>query len=174
MSGAKAHLIILLLIVLVLAACGAAAQPTPQSSASVAPIALNSDLKNVDVCKAIPRQIMEAALGSNLVSAPEPFAYYDAPGSSGCTYDAGKNKSGDARFAYVVLTPPEIYNQQPLYKNQAVSGIGDAAYFNNGADARQLWVKVGPKAALVVAIGDVPNEPALKSIAQQVVAAIQK
>ena len=109
--------------------------------------------------------MIETALGRKLAGAPQRFEYYDAAGSSGCQYDAGKTSRGDALFAYVALTPPEIYDRQPLYQNQAVSGIGDAAYFNNGADARQLWVKVGDKAALVVAIGDVPNEAGLKAIA---------
>ena len=74
----------------------------------------------------------------------------------------------------MALTPSEVYDRQPLYKNQAVSGIGDAAYFNSGADARQLWVKIGARAALVVAIGDVANEGGLKAIARLLVNVIQK
>jgi hypothetical protein len=51
--------------------------------------------------------------------------------------------------------------------------MGISAYFNNGADARQLWVKVTDKVALVVAFGDVPNEEGSRAIAKLVLAAIK-
>jgi hypothetical protein len=73
----------------------------------------------------------------------------------------------------VVLTPVSTYGEQPLYQESEVSGIGDEAYFNNGADARQLWVKIGDKVAFVVAFGDVPKEAGAKAIAQLVAAAIR-
>jgi hypothetical protein len=161
------------LIVVALAACGGT-NPVSQPKDVVAPIALADGLSKIDLCQAMPQSVIEAVLGRKLASAPQRFEYYDAAGSAGCQYDAGKDGRGNALFAYVALTPPAVYDQQPLYQNQQVSGVGDAAYFNNGADARQLWVKVGDKAALVVAIGDVPNEGGLKTIAQLVVAAIQK
>jgi hypothetical protein len=135
---------------------------------------LGDDLSKIDLCKAIPQAVIEDALGRKLGSPPQHFEFYGASGSAGCQYDAGKSSSGDALFAYVALTPPEVFDRQPLYKNQAVSGIGDVAYFNNGADARQLWVKIGARAALVVAIGDVPNEGGLKAIAGLLANAIQK
>jgi hypothetical protein len=164
--------ILLALLMPVLAACGGDAQPAAVKAA-VAPIALSADLSAIDLCKAIPPELFEAALGGKLVSAPERFEYYDTTGSSGCAFDAGKNAGGDARFGYAVLTRPEAYDQQPLYKEAKVSGIGEAAYFNNGADARQLWVKLGPEAALVVAIGDAPNEAALKQIAGAIIVAVK-
>ena len=73
----------------------------------------------------------------------------------------------------MVLTPVAEYASQPLYKNVSVSGIGAEAYFNNGADARQLWVKVNDRVAFVVAFGDQPNEAGAQAIAKLVVAAIQ-
>jgi hypothetical protein len=174
MSNLKFHLLAALwLAMLVLAACGGADRVPSQSKATIAPIALGDELSKIDLCKAIPQEIIEAALGRRLVSPPQHFEYYEASGSTGCQYDAGKSSSGDALFAYVALTPFEVYDRQPLYRNQAVSGIGDAAYFNNGADARQLWVKIGVRAALVVAIGDVPNEGGLKAIARLLVNAVQ-
>ena len=138
MSNLRFHLRALLLVMLALAACGGANQAPSQPKATIAPIVLTDDLSKIDLCQAIPQAVIEAALGRKLVSPPQHFEYYDASGSTGCQYDAGKSSSGDALFAYVALTPPDVYDQQPLYKNQAVRGIGDAAYFNNGADARQL------------------------------------
>ncbi|MEK7787758.1 MAG: hypothetical protein AAB658_20325, partial [Chloroflexota bacterium] len=72
-----------------------------------------------------------------------------------------------------VLTPVEVYNDQPLYQNMDVSGIGVEAYFNNGADARQLWVKVNDSVAFVVAFGDQPDEDGAKAIAKLVADAIK-
>ncbi len=54
-----------------------------------------------------------------------------------------------------------------------MGGFGDSAYFNNGADARQLWVKIDNRVAFVVAFGDVPWEDGAKAIAKLVAAAIQ-
>jgi len=51
--------------------------------------------------------------------------------------------------------------------------MGVSAYLNNGADARQLWVRVDDKVAFVVAFGDVPNEEGAKAIARLVLAAIR-
>lgn len=165
--------LVLFLLALTLAACGAAPQAAPQPIATMAPLALTGNLADINLCQAIPQAAIEAVLGRKLAAAPQRFEYYDAPGSSGCQYDAGKDSRGNALFAYVALTPPAAYGQQPLVKNQPVSGIGDAAYFNNGADARQLWVKVGDEAALVVAIGDLPNEAGLKTIAGLVAGALK-
>lgn len=161
------------LAMLMLAACGGGNQAPSQPKAVIAPIILGDDLSKIDLCKAIPQAMIEDALGRKLGNPPQHFEYYETSGSTGCQYDAGKSSSGDALFAYVALTQPEVFDRQPLYRNQAVSGIGDAAYFNNGADARQLWVKIGAKAALVVAIGDVPNEGGLKTIASLLVNAVQ-
>lgn len=174
MTNHKWRLLDVLLLALILAGCGGAAQPASQLKVTMAPLSFTGALAEIDLCQAIPPEAIEAVLGRKLVAAPQRFAYDGDPGSAGCQYDAGTDSQGNARFAYVALTPPTAYSQQPLVQNRAVSGIGDAAYFNNGADVRQLWVKVGDKAALVVAIGDAPNEAGLKAISELVVNAIQK
>ena len=161
------------LAVLPALACGSAAISVSQPEAAVSPITLGSDLTTLDICQAIPREDMQAVMGRKLASDPQPFTYYDTPGASGCMYDGGKDASGEAYYSYVVFTPVEAYNDQPLYQDAAVSGIGASAYFNNGADTRQLWVKVNDAVAFVVANGDVANEDGLKDIARLVVAAIR-
>ncbi len=165
----------LTLLVLAVLACGSLSSTSKPSEPGVpvAPITLGGDLTAIDLCQAIPQEDMEAVMGRKLVSAPERFDYYETPGASGCSYDAGKDSSGEAYYGYVVLTPVEAYNEQPLYLDVDVSGIGEEAYFNNGADTRQLWVKVNDSVALVVAFGDVANEDYEKAIAQLVVAAIR-
>ena len=144
-----------------------------QPTKPISPITIGNDLTSINLCEAIPQEDIEAVMGRKLVSAPEKFDYYETGGSSGCMYDAGKDADGEAHFGYVVLTPLSEYDNQPLYENVDVSDIGDEAYFNNGADARQLWVKINDKAAFVVAFGDVPLEDGCKAIAKLMVAAIQ-
>ena len=134
---------------------------------------IGDDLTQVNVCQAVPREDMEAVLGRKLAKSPESFDYYGTGDTAGCSYDAGKDSDGAAYFAYVVLTPVPVYNEQPLYLNKDVSGFGQSAYFNNGADARQLWVKVSDKVAFVVGIGDQPNEAGALALARLVLAAIQ-
>lgn len=112
-------------------------------------------------------------MGRKLDKAPTSFDYYGTGDMSGCWYEAKKDSDGEAHFGYVVLTPLSEYDNQPLYLNADVSGIGYEAYFNNGADARQLWVKIKDKVAFVVAFGDVPNEDGAKAIAKLIVEAIQ-
>jgi hypothetical protein len=138
----------------------------------VAPIEIGSNLSAVDLCKAIPQEDIEAVMGRKLVGEPERFEFYDTSGTSGCAYDAGKDGSGNAHFGYVVLTPVSVYGSQPLYNDADVSGIGESAYFNNGADARQLWVKVDDRVAFVVAFGDEPREEGSRALARLVIAAI--
>lgn len=170
------HLILpTLLVLFAVLACGLPGQSqTPEAKAPLAAITVGSDLSQIDVCKAIPQEDIEAVIGRKLTSPSEPFEYSDTPGeTSGCSYQAGKDADGNAYFGYVVLTPISIYNNQPLSENKDVSGIGDQAYFNNGADARQLWVRIGAKVAFVVAFGDAPNEEGAKAIAKLLVAAIQ-
>lgn len=156
-----------------LLACGLGSSAVSQLSAAVAPISL-TDLGAVDVCAAIPVENIEAVMGRKLEDAPEPFEYYDtAPGaSSGCSYFGGSDDEA-AYFAYVAFVPVEIYSNQPLYQNQEVSGLGQAAYFNNGADARQLWVKITDQAAMVVAFGDEPREDGAKALAELILAAVK-
>jgi len=156
-------------------ACGLPVSTSNQSvpNAPIAPITVGSDLTQVNVCTAVPAADFEAALGRKPVGPPQSFNFYGTAGASTCMYDAGKDSNKQAYYGYVVLTPIDAYNNQPLSLNVAVSGIGQAAYFNNGADDRQLWVKVNDTLAFVVGIGDVPDETDLKAIAQLVVAAIK-
>jgi hypothetical protein len=170
---------IFLLLLFVLVACKYTARTSEpkatrvEPTLPVAPFALSEDLTQIDICQAIPRVDAEAVMGRKLVRTPERFEYWDAKGTSGCSYDAGKDARGAAYFGYVVLTPAAVYNNQPLYKNVEVSGIGQGAYLNNGADARQLWVKVNDRVALVVAFGDEPNEEGATALAKLVLAAIK-
>lgn len=156
-------------------ACGLFGSSTSYSDPTkpIAPMSIGSDLTHINLCEAIPQEDIEAVMGRKLVRAPEKFDYYETVGSSGCTYDAGKDADGEAHFGYVVLTPLSEYDNQPLYEDVEVSGIGGAAYFNNGADARQLWVRLKDKVAFVVAFGDLPNEEGTKAIAELLVDAIQ-
>jgi hypothetical protein len=152
-------------------------QPTPSSVplalSPIAPISIGQDLTAIDLCRAIPTATIEAVMGRALVKAPQRFDYYDAPGASGCEYEAAKEASGEAHYGYVVLTPIDVYHNQPLYHNVEVSGIGESAYFNNGADTRQLWVQVNDHMAFVVAFGDVASEEGEQAIARLLVAAIK-
>lgn len=159
------------LLILAALACGIQSA-TSEPKAAVAPITLGDDLTKIDLCQAIPQEDIEAVMGRKLSGTPESFNYYDTPGASGCWYEAGKDADGEAHFGYVVLTPIEAYNEQPLYLNVDVNDIGEEAYFNNGADARQLWVKINDQVAYVVAFGDVPREDGAKAIAKLVAAAI--
>ena len=168
----KAIYAVVTLSLLSILACGSVSSGS-SPKATVAPMTLGSDLTKIDVCQAIPREDIEAVMGRKLDSAPKHFEYYDTPGSSGCWYEAGKGSNGAAYFGYVVLTPLEAYNSQPLYKNVDVPGLGESAYFNNGADARQLWVKVNDQVAFVVAFGDEPNEAGARAIAQLVISAVR-
>jgi hypothetical protein len=145
----------------------------PQITGTVAPMTIGADLTQIDVCAAVPKSVMEGAIGRTLASPPTKFNYYDTPKVSGCMYDGGKDSSGQAYYGYVALTPLEDYDNQPLYQNKAVSGLGDEAYFNNGADTRQLWVRIKGKVAFVVAVGDVADESKEQAVAQLVVAAIK-
>ncbi len=144
-----------------------------EPKAAVAPITIGSDLAVIDLCAAIPKEDIEAVMGRKLINAPKHFEFYDTAGTSGCSYDGGKDSDGEAHYGYVVLTPLDVYDKQPLYKNVSVRGIGDSAYFNNGGDTRQLWVKINGKVAFVVGFGDIENEDGAKSLAKLVVAAIK-
>jgi hypothetical protein len=176
MRSNKMQIICLALLFLVTTlACGLSGSGSSYSEpkAPIAPISVGSDLSAVDLCQAIPQEDIEAVMGRKLTSAPAKFEYYDTPATNGCSYDAGKDSSGAAHFGYVILTPLDVYGNQPLSKDQNVSGLGQEAYFNNGADARQLWVKVNDKLAFVVAFGDEPNEQGALAIAKLMMAAIQ-
>jgi hypothetical protein len=156
-------------------ACGplGSGSSAPTISGTVAPITIGSDLTQIDVCAAVPASIMEGAIGRKLATQPTRFDFYGTAGASGCMFDGGKDSNNQAYYGYVVLTPTSEYDNQPLYQNNDVSGIGDEAYLNNGADTRQLWVRIKDKVAFVVAVGDVADEAKEQEVAKLVVAAIR-
>jgi len=164
-----------LIFILSSLACGlfGSASTVSEPTKPIAPITIGNDLTSIDLCEAIPPEDIEAVMGRKLSKAPEHFEYYETGGSSGCIYEAEKDADGEAHFGYVVLTPVSEYDNQPLYLDVDISGIGDEAYFNNGADARQLWVKIKDKVAFVVAFGDVENEEGAKAIAKLMIDAIR-
>ena len=159
-------------LILAVLAC-ARSKSKSEPKAAVAPITVAGDLTKIDLCQAVPAEDFEAALGRKLVSKPKRFEYYETTGTAGCWFDGGKDSSGEAYYGYVVLTPVSVYNQQPRHKDVAVSGIGDEAYFNNGADTRQLWVRIDNKVAFVVALGDREDEAAMRAIARLLAAAVK-
>ncbi len=168
----KQTLFVLVFMTAVSLAClvgGGASEP----KAAVAPIELSKGIASLDICAVIPTEDIEAVMGRKLTSKPESFDYYGESGANGCTYDAGKDSSGAAYFGYVVFTSIETYKNQPLYNNKDVKDLGQNAYFNNGADARQLWVKVNDSTAFVVAFGDEPRESGTLALARLVLAAIK-
>ena len=167
------QLLIVALMVVPVLACRQTTTTRSEPKAPVSPISVGSDLSKTDLCQAIPREDIEAVMGRKLVNPPKHFEFYDTAGTSGCTYEGGKDSDGEAHYGYVVLTPLDVYDKQPLYKKADVSGIGDSAYFNNGGDTRQLWVKINGKVAFVVGFGDIENEEGAKSLARLVVAAIK-
>lgn len=166
-------LLAITVLVIGIIACGPASGSSPsEPTAAIAPITLGGDLTAIDLCQAIPKEDMEALMGRKLVKEPEKLDFSGEGDTSGCSYDGGRDND-QAYFSYVALTPVSYYDNEPLYLNVDVPGLGQGAYYNNGADARHLWVKVNDNAAFVVANGDVENEAGLKSIAQLMLAAIQ-
>ena len=162
-----------MILIIATLACGTASPEPKEPTVPIAPITIAGDLSAIDVCGAIPQEDIEAVMGLNLVKAPDRFEYFEASGTSGCTYEAQKSSDGEAHFAYIALTPVDIYNNQPFYLDEDVFDIGTEAYFNNGAAARELWVMVDERVAFVVAFGDVPNEEGCKAIARLLVEAIR-
>jgi hypothetical protein len=140
-----------------------AVQPTPTAPASVAmptltaPVDANGDGK-IDMCEVIPQAVLEGTIGRKLVA---PGQLFQNPAlGSGCAYDFGKDSS-EAYFAYVTLASEKQFTDAlaSAVKAEPVTTIGDSAFLNYGADARQLWARVG-KSAILIAIGDRENVPA--------------
>jgi hypothetical protein len=170
----RTSLLVVTLLAAAALACGGTAAITPSApTAPVGPLQLTADLTQLDVCAAIPRENIEAVLGRRLSGSPVQTTFDDNPNEAGCAYDAGQDAEGNASFAYVIFTPVEVYDSQPLYLDEAVPGLGEAAYFNNGADARHLWVKVNDSAAFVVAFGDLPREDGAIALARLILNAIE-
>jgi hypothetical protein len=112
----------------------------------------------IDICEVIPQAVLEGTLGRTLTEPGQPFT--DPALGDGCAFDFGKDNSANY-FAYVTTASEQQFNNAlaNAVNAEPVTTIGDSAFLNDGADARQLWVRVGDKAVLV-AIGDQENVPA--------------
>jgi hypothetical protein len=154
-------------------ACGG---PTVSSepAAPIAPIVIGDDLTSINLCQAIPQADIETVMRVKLVGPPTRYTLRNAEGTSGCYYQGPDDHDPTIRhYSYVILTPLKAYDNQPLFQNADVSGIGDGAYFNKSGYARELWVKVDNKVAFVVGFGDVANDAGAKAIAKLMLEAIQ-
>ena len=168
----KTFLLLMMVIGLIISssACGLS---SPEPPASIAPITIGDDLTSIDLCQAIPQEDIETVMGVKLTEPPTRYTLRNAEGTSGCFYKGPTDSDRELHFGYVILTPLDVYDNQTRYQAADVSGIGDEAYFTNGSDARQLWVKIDNKVAFVVAFGDVASEKGAQAIAKLMVAAIK-
>lgn len=148
---------------------GASSEPT----VPLEPITITDDLTTIDVCQAIPQEDIETVMGVKLVEPPTRYTLRNTDGTSGCYYEGPTDSDRERHFGYVILTPLEVYDSQTLNQNEDVTGIGDAAYFNKGGDARQLWVKLNDKVAFVIGFGDVAKEAGARALASLLVEAIK-
>ena len=169
----KTFLLLMMIGIIISSPACAGSAVSSEPKTPIAPITISDDLTSIDLCKAIPQEDIETVMGVKLVEAPTRFTYRNAEGTSGCFYKGPTDSDRERHFGYVILTPLEVYDNQPLFQNVDVSGIGDEAYFNKGSDARQLWVKIDNKVAFVIAFGDVAKEAGAKAIAELMVAAIK-
>jgi len=162
--------VVIIGLVVSLSACGGtSSEPT----APIKPITITDDLTSIDLCQAIPQEDIKAVMKVDFVEPPARYELRNTEGTSGCFYEGPTDSDRERHFGYVILTPIEVYENQSLNQNVDVSGLGDAAYFNKGGDARQLWVKLDNKVAFVVGFGDVANEEGAKAIAKMMVDAIK-
>jgi hypothetical protein len=124
-------------------------------------------------CAVIPAEVVAQVLGDALIKSPQPFQ--DDYLGDGCQYDAGQDRSGQARYAYAAIAPVASFDQAKTMGPVAPIGdLGDAAFTIDGEDAQQLWVLVKGRGAIVVAIGDVPNPGGARQLAGYLIAALTK
>jgi hypothetical protein len=130
-------------------------------------------MPTLSTCQLIPVDVIAEALGGVLTKPPQPF--HDDYLGDGCQYDAGKDRSGHARFAYAAIAPAASFEQaKSMGSVTPIENLGDAAFTLDGEDAQQLWVLMKGKGAIVVAIGDVPNPSGARQIAGYLVGALTK
>ena len=132
---------------------------------------LNGDGK-IDICEAIPTEAWEMVVARPMVGDPTPF---DDPSlGNGCAYDFGKDDLA-AYFSYVTFASEQQFNDAlaSAVNAEPVTTIGDSAFLNYGADARQLWVRKGDK-AVMVAIGDSENVEGMLLVAPYLVQQISQ
>lgn len=145
-------------------------QALPASLPTLMPITdVNGDGK-IDICEAVPNAIWEAVIGRPQVSPPMPFQ--DDLLGEGCAFDFGQD-SNAVYFAYVTFASEQQFNDAlaSATRPEPVTSIGDSAFLNYGADARQLWLRVGDKAAMV-AIGDQENVGGMIIVAMYLIQAL--
>lgn len=130
----------------------------------------NNDGK-IDICESVPVAVWETVMGRSLVGSPTPFQ--DEALGDGCAFDFGQDSCA-AYFAYVTFANEAQFNEALTSATRAepVTSIGDSAFLNYGADARQLWVRVGNQAVLV-AIGDEENVSGMVIVAPYLIQAHQ-
>ena len=124
-------------------------------------------------CGMISAEIIAQVLGGVLITAPQPF--HDDYLGDGCQYDAGKDRSGRARFGYVAIAPLTSFEAtKQSGPVTPIGDLGDAAFIIDGEDAQQLWVQVKGKGAIVVALGDIPNPSGARQLAGYLITALTK
>jgi hypothetical protein len=124
-------------------------------------------------CELISVDVVAQALGDALIKPPQPFQ--DDYLGDGCQYDAGKDRSGHARFAYAAIAPAASFDAtKTMGSVTPIGDLGDAAFTIDGEDAQQLWVLVKGRGAIVVALGDAPNPSGARQIAGYLIAALSK
>ena len=130
-------------------------------------------MPTLSICQLIPVDVVAEALGGALTKPPQPF--HDDYLGDGCQYDAGKDRSGHARFAYAAIAPAASFEQaKSMGPLTPIASLGDAAFTLDGEDAQQLWVLVKGRGAIVVAIGDVPQPGGARQLAGYLIAALMK
>jgi len=165
-------LIVSFIFILSLSACAGAGIPA-EPQGPIDSITIGNDLTSIDLCQAIPQADIETVMRVKLVEPPTRYTLRNADGTSGCYYEGPTDSDRERHFGYVILTPLEVYENQTLNQKEDVAGIGDAAYFNKGGDARQLWVKLDDKVAFVIGFGDVAKDEGAQALAKLIVAAIE-
>jgi hypothetical protein len=121
----------------------------------------------------ISAEIVAQVLGGALTKPPQPF--HDDYLGDGCQYDAGKDRSGHARFGYVAIAPLASFEAtKQLGSVTPIGDLGDAAFTIDGEDAQQLWVLVKSKGAIVVALGDMPNPSGARQLAGYLIGTLRQ
>jgi hypothetical protein len=129
-------------------------------------------MPNKSPCELIPVEAVAHVLGGQLIKPPQPF--HDDYLGDGCQYDAGIDRSGHARFAYVAIAPAASFEATKTRRAIiSIGDLGDAAFTVDSEDAQQLWVLVNGKGAIVVAIGDVPNPSGARQLAGYLMTALK-
>lgn len=164
------HMLLSLLILLLFTTACSQGAPANTPVPTLTALSLPDDITRFDVCAYLPGGIVAQALGRNLQANPQPFVFEEVIESSGCEFDAGQDPQGNLLYAYVAFTTLETYNAQPEADRQPAGDLGEGAFFIDGADARQLWVPVDQRYAIIVGMGEQANDSAAVDLAGQLLA----